>query len=1077
MAEAGDRERFRPSGLFVMRTPLLPFEELEAWGEALAAPHALADGEDGGGLEAALAADRALLQDRLRGAWVRPEVREAVFLASPDLCEALDRWAGEDGDGGDNAKAVRSFVAYLARMAGRATPFGLFSGCSTGAVGRQTRLALAGRETYRRHTRPDMDYLSALVEALERDPGVRDTLRYAPNSSLYRAGGRLRYAESRLDKTGRSYHLVALDATDYLQVTLERAEAAGGAGLGDLAAALVDGNVGAGEAREFVDELVGSQVLVSDLGPDVTGAEAIHGLIARLSEQAETRPVAQYLAGVRDDLERIDAAGVGGSDPARYAAIRATLEQLPARPEPARLFQVDLTKPGAGLSLGAAVLAEIERGVDLLRRLARPEGRGPLRTFRERFLERYEEAEVPLVEALDEEMGIGFEAAAEPGGEPLLEGLEPPPGEPAAGEWLPRDHYLLHKLAQGLRRGDAEVVLEPADIAALETKELAPLPDTLEVFARLAAPSAEAVDRGAFRLWLQGAGGAPGVRLLGRFCHADPELRQGVEAHLRAEEALRPDAVFAEIVHLPEGRVGNILSRPVLRAYEIPFLGQSGAPRDRQVPITDLHVSVRGGRVVLRSARLGCEVLPRLTTAHNFSLRSLGIYRFLCTLQQQGTLGGLGWSWGPLDTAPFLPRVVIGRLVLARACWNVAAAELKPLGEARGAAQFAAVQAWRAERGLPRYVALADFDNELVVDLDNVLSIEAFLHLVKGRDRVRLVELFPPPDALCVRGPEGRFVHELVIPFVKVAAARTPAEPAPATSSAVRRRFPPGSEWLYAKLYTGPATADRVLTETVRPVVEEVARAGLAAGWFFIRYADPDPHLRLRFHGDPRRLAAELLPMLEAAVAPLVEDGRVWRVQLDTYLREVERYGGDAGILLAERLFHLDSECALSVLESVPGDEGLDWRWKLALCGVDLLLDALGLDLAERRDWARGRRSAFAREFRADGRLNRQLGEKYRSERQGLAELRDLAYSEGGLEYPAVRALRRRTEGLAEIAGELRALEQTGRLGTTVPDLAASYAHMHVNRMLRSAHRFQELAVYDLLDRLYLAQSARGGGG
>src|SRR5262245_44680614 len=111
MTQTGERERFRPSGRFVLRTPLLPFDELEAWGGALAAPRALADGEHGGGLEAALAADRALLHQRLRGVWARPEVREAVFLASPDLCAALDRWADGDGDDGDNAKAVRSFVA------------------------------------------------------------------------------------------------------------------------------------------------------------------------------------------------------------------------------------------------------------------------------------------------------------------------------------------------------------------------------------------------------------------------------------------------------------------------------------------------------------------------------------------------------------------------------------------------------------------------------------------------------------------------------------------------------------------------------------------------------------------------------------------------------------------------------------------------------------------------------------------------------------------------------------------------------------------------------------------------------
>ena len=298
MTEAVRRETFKPSGFFVLRTPLLPFDELETWSEALAAPPVLADD---GALETALAADRAVLRQRLRGAWARPEVREAIFLASPDLYETLERWA--DGDERDSAKAVRSFVSYFARMAGRATPFGLFAGCTTGIVGRQTRLELAGRATYRRHTRLDMDYLSGLVGALQSEPRARDALSYLPNSSLYRAGGRLRYAESRLEKTGRSYHLVALDETEYLQATLERA--AGGAHLEDLAAALTDEDVSAEDARSFIDELVESQVLVSDLGPDVTGQEAIHGLIARLTEQADTRPVAQGLATVRDDLAEI----------------------------------------------------------------------------------------------------------------------------------------------------------------------------------------------------------------------------------------------------------------------------------------------------------------------------------------------------------------------------------------------------------------------------------------------------------------------------------------------------------------------------------------------------------------------------------------------------------------------------------------------------------------------------------------------------------------------------------------------------------------------------------------------------
>ncbi len=36
-----------------------------------------------------------------------------------------------------------------------------------------------------------------------------------------------------------------------------------------------------------------------------------------------------------------------------------------------------------------------------------------------------------------------------------------------------------------------------------------------------------------------------------------------------------------------------------------------------------------------------------------------------------------------------------------------------------------------------------------------------------------------------------------------------------------------------------------------------------------------------------------------------------------------------------------------------------------------------------------------------------------------------------------------------------------------------SLAHMHVNRLLRSGQRAQELVLYEMLDRIYASRSAR----
>lgn len=70
----------------------------------------------------------------------------------------------------------------------------------------------------------------------------------------------------------------------------------------------------------------------------------------------------------------------------------------------------------------------------------------------------------------------------------------------------------------------------------------------------------------------------------------------------------------------------------------------------------------------------------------------------------------------------------------------------------------------------------------------------------------------------------------------------------------MRRTFAPGSPWLYLKAYTGTASADHILTDTVGPVIEQLRESGVVDHWFFLRYADPEHHLRLRLHGDPAAL-------------------------------------------------------------------------------------------------------------------------------------------------------------------------------------------------------------------------------
>ena len=1068
------RSQLVPSGFFVLRTPLLPFERFAVWSDG-PDPVRTTDRPDRG--PDAARAERARLRARLAAALDEPEVREALFVGSPDLEGAVDLWK-QDAESGRGPGLERALVRYFTRMSSRPTPFGLFAGCSLGKIGRRTRLELTGVGEYRRRTELDVRCLSRLRDGVLAEPSVRENLRHTPNSTLHRAAGTIRYVEVPADGRSHPRRLVAVRSNAAIDAVLDHSAPAT---LAELASVLTDASVPPGDARLFVDELVSHQILVQEIGIPVTGSEGLTGLLDQVRPYGFDNPVLARWEAVAAALAELGASGVGIA-PRQYHRIQSSLKELGGSADLNRTFQVQLVKPVVTATLGTTVIDEIIHGIAVLHRLARRRGGTDIETFREDFVRRYGGREVPLLEALDDEIGVGFGATHLTA--PLLDCLPFPTLPQPPPEWRGYEDYLLDRLSD-LGPDDRELVLDQSDIAAMAERDPPPLADALSVLATVAARGDEALDRGRFQVYLRAVGGPSGAWLLGRFCHADPSLRAEVERHLADEEAHDPEAIWAEVVHLPAGPYGNVVRRPVLRRYEIPYLGASGAAPDRQIPASDLLVAVRAGRVQLRSRRLGRRVIPRLTTAHDFRIRSLPVYRFLCELQFEGVVGGLSWSWGGLAGAPFLPRVRLGRLVFATARWGIGRDELEGLGTVGGEGFSDRVARWRAARRLPRLVQLVDDDKSLAIDFDNALSVEAFADLARIRDHVTLEELFPGPDELCVRGPEGTYVHEVVVPFVAeagTAAGRRSEHPPGAHGDTVARRsspggprrFPPWSEWLYAKLYAPASVLDDLLRDVIAPLVEWSRQREAIDAWHFVRFGDPDWHLRVRLHGEATHLRGGVHASFEEALVPFLTDGRVWRVQFDTYEREVERYGGPEAVLAAEQIFSADSDMAVEVLSRLPpGDRGEDERWRTAAVATALLLDDLGLSEDEKLFALRDAQQFVATQLNVDGRLRGALGLRFRGERADLEARLQEARTVGPAVGGTVHAIRARSLRLAPAAAELHRLEESGRLWAPVAELAVSYIHMGLNRLLRSSHRRQELVIYDFLSRLQLSRMAR----
>ncbi len=288
----------------------------------------------------------------------------------------------------------------------------------------------------------------------------------------------------------------------------------------------------------------------------------------------------------------------------------------------------------------------------------------------------------------------------------------------------------------------------------------------------------------------------------------------------------------------------------------------------------------------------------------------------------------------------------------------------------------------------------------------------------------------------------------------------------------VQRSFVLGDSWLYYKIYSGPQTSDMILTEVIKPLSESLLKEHSIDKWFYIRYADPEHHIRVRFHyNNPDTIASianQLLPFFK----DLVDKNLVWKIQTDTYVRELERYGSTT-IELAEELFFHDSEMIVKFLSLIEGDEGEELRWLFSFKAIDSFLDSFGYTDKGKLDVLQHLKTAFAAEFGMHKSFRKQIKEKHRENRQKINDFMTLMEDEKSEYAEIVAVINTKNANTKSMVERMLKLKKEGRLELSLDRLMESYIHMLMNRLFKSKNRLHEMVCYDFLHRYYVSSMAR----
>lgn len=995
-----------------------------------------------------------------------PQIAQALAVASSSLWQAVQRLQSGACSPAQGRRTLASLLRYLIRMSTRPTPFGLFSGVACGTFADETQAYLASPALARFRTRPDMQWLYDLLQTIEADRALVRQLSVRSNPMVYLSG---EWAVLPFDNTygTEKSHAVYLRAISLVRATLDLAQQF--IPYTQLQRTLQElfPTVTLEQVERVLWHLWEKHFLMSQLHPPATDARPAEYVLKQLHTLSGANEFKEQVTRVLERASAFDQSGVSTAS----SAIPPLVAEIGTTETDRFQFQVDsalhLKAPMLHYSVGQAAVRAAEF---LLRQTPFPQGPRHLHEYRMLFMERYgPQAEIPLLDLLSAENGLD----APPGYEhpPRVSQHLPRIQPPTSG---PRDQLLLSLVTEAVNKRSLEVELTEELQQSLErwSPKMQDAPSSLEIYLQLHASSREAVDCGAWTAVLGvNCGSLNAGRAFGRFFdllgEASVERLRNLARH---EEALLPDVIFAELSYQPlDARMANVAIHPLLHSYEIALGPTPSVPPAHLLLLNDLVVGIQHGRFYLRSLRLGKQIRVRLN--HKLNIRfAPNICRFIAEIARDGQPFLNPFDWGASVDAPFHPRLVIktgisSHLVISPAHWKLRATAIMPTGKGSVETRwFRGLQQWRAQWRVPRYVYLSALDNCLLLDLENpLMTAELYneLHKQGNQGQIDLNEVLPDFEHLWLHDEQGAgYFSEIVVPLLRTDAVEPPISlencdkpltaPRQVVAPVERNRFP-GEEWVFLKLYTALSQHERLLAGPLRELAQTLQKRELIDRWFFIRYADPEPHLRLRLHASEAINVQSLLAIALPWCVQLARHGKLQRYTLDTYEREVERYGGPDAIDLMEQVFSLDSEWVSDIFAL-----RYSHRLKLdplavAVFTLDHFFRLWGYDLQKRLAWVQQKSEKYAcsKEFHAERKRYCDLLVPNSQRDPDLAAQRALL----------IEAFRAQEVLLRQASTHVRQLVKEQKLWVSESSLLASLGHMHLNRLL-GIERTKEMRAY-----------------
>lgn len=970
----------------------------------------------------------------------------AVFIAAPEFYRVMTEsiLSGKSLD----KNHLQTLFKYFVRSCSRATPFGLFAGLGLGRVHNEDKAIR--RQTGNIKVMLDSRLHASLNERLLSYAYLKKRVKFHTNSTLHEVGDKHVFVEYKFSQGDLQYQLSSIDKSYYVDLIVKKAR--NGLVFEELAELLKEDDFSPNEIEDFWFELIDSKIILSELFFCAYHSEyqnenfiklaesSIHSALASSSDDIEASNFILFVSELLTEATNLSEKQFNVQHLVKiYDRIRTRFGEFGIHFDEKRIFQFDSLQNFSDLTLSKTTVNKIGEAIQALSKLNVKRFNPDMTAFITEFEKRYESQDVPLLVALSSDHGIGYPVK---NASTLLKTNQDT-------NLSSVEIFLHNKLLKSITTSAGVIELTDEDFARSEA-EGKYLPDTFSCLAQVHFNNGERL------ISIREVGGGSAANILARFGNLATDTREYVDEIIKYEQEVS-DGLCAEIVHLPSTHSGNVLRRNLIREYSISCVSVGG--HNQEIRLEDLYLRMDSGSLVLYSKSLSRVVHPKLTTAHNTGPNSIAIYQFLVALQTYEKKANLTFTWGNLRTLfTFFPRVVYKEIIISPAKWILPKSAFNNLNNsAKPASLKANISEFKEMNKLPNKFYINQGDHVLLIDIENSRSVEMFVNTLRSLNTIELTESLSDSDHQFAQDYTGAGLsHEILLGFKNTSVTRKHQPKIIKTSQISQKRtFPPGSKWVYIKMYVSQKRTDQVI-KAIFPSVQQLLATGKISSWHFVRYQDPSSHIRLRFLLGRDVTMDFVIKEMNRCIESFQESGLITNVVIDTFSRELERYG-EANIEKVESIFFADSSITANFISQT---SAVEKRVPAILGLIDITLESIGLSLQGKLDFCQKCRDGYLAEFGSRASLRDQLAEYSRCHRE--------------MAYIAINSSKNHLLGLninyQQLAQSYQALcGSLSKPGMNEENFRciSSCIHMSVNRMFSDNQRQQELYMYHLLFQTY----------